>query len=112
MWIDRLRELGKKLHESNPESPEHIKAHNAQADEIRKLILQVLESEERSTVFDFLLDPTLGGWIAYIALEQHGLTNEQRERCTSVIRDFAEGSGPDALAAQWWIEENVTNGRN
>ena len=108
MWVDRLQELGEELHESSPESPKSVAAHNALADEIRVLILDVVRSEERNALFEFLSDPALRGWIAYIALKQDDLTDEQRKRCISVIQDLAQGSGPNALAANWWIRDNVT----
>jgi len=96
------------LTRTNYASPGAVKEHNAAAYELRRIILQVgcASDTDLDELLSFLHDPNLRGWIAFAVAELNQIPPAQRDRCVSVIRDLAEGTGPEALAAQWWLRDN------
>ena len=88
-----------------------VAKYNHTSDKLRNLIIQIAGSshDELEELLSYLDEEPLGGWIAWTVLKECTLNDFQWEKCVQVIRRHAEGEGPESLAAQWWLRDNVNN---
>ncbi len=102
-WHQRITELGVTLSRTDYASPADVNEHNAAADKLRGIVLQAASASdiELNELLSFLSDPNLRGWIAFALAGLSQVPPAQREHCISVIRELAEGEGPEPMAAQW-----------
>lgn len=79
-----------------------MREHNAAAKEMRDIVMEPGAAEELLPLLD---EPQSDRWLAFQLLELCQPTPLVREKCLTIIRDMAAGSGPEALGAQWWLRD-------